>query len=276
MTRTLTPFTGVPRGARLLLTLSLLTCIGVGAWAFVRPGGSNAPTAELSQQSVSAHGSSARNLALQPAAHGLGRRLGQRFLKPGREVSVLTGTLSVGSDSRHVVIRRVQDEGGERVEVNVAGRGAHLTWDAVGGTSQAGSPEDAGEAALAERLALDGPDQFVLAQLRGASYLVVARNVRADEGGGDDYAGPFQDVVRVGEPARQEGAAPAWRLYYINTVTGLLDKVVTEEGGERVEAVLSNWVEHGGEWQPSRVTWSKGGQAIMELIVANASHGPKQ
>lgn len=276
MKHPLTYFSGGLRGARFLLTLSLLTILGAGAWAVTRPFVSGAPTVQVSQDSVSALDLRARNLALQPLARGLGRRLGQRFLKPGREVSVISGTLKVGSDSRHLVVRRVQAEGGERVEVNVAGRGTPLTWDAVGGTSRAGSPADAEGAALAARLALDAPDQFVLAQLRGASYAVVARNVRADEGGGEAYAGPLDDVVRVVEPGGQEGSAPAWRLYYINSVTGLLDKVVSEEAGEKVEAVLSGWAEHGGEWQPSRVIWSRGGQVFMELTVANAAHGPKQ
>ena len=189
---------------------------------------------------------------------------------------MLEGTLTEGSDSRRVIVRRVQDEAGEQVEVHVAGQGAPLTWDAAGGVTRAGRPPDAGAVALAERIALDGPDQFVLAQLRGASYTVLARGVRADEGGAEDYAGPLYDVVRVGEPSREEGSAPAWRLYYIDTKTGLLDKVVTEEGGERVEAMLTEWVERGGEWQPSRITWSRQGQVFMELAVTNAAHGPKQ
>lgn len=219
---------------------------------------------------------SGRNLALQPAALGLGRRLGQRFLKKGREVTVLEGTLTTNGDGRRVIVRRVQDNAGEQVEVHVAGTGAPLTWDAVNGTSRAGHPADAEAAALAGRIALDGPDQFVLAQLRGASYTVVARGVRADEGGADDYSGPLYDVVRVGEPAREGGQAPAWRLYYIDAKTGLLDKVVSEEGGERVEAVLTGWAEREGEWQPARITWSKQGQVFMELAVTNAAHGPKQ
>ncbi|MFL6255317.1 MAG: hypothetical protein ACJ74T_09850 [Pyrinomonadaceae bacterium] len=217
-----------------------------------------------------------RNLALQPAALGLGRKLGQRFLKAGREVTVLEGALTQGSDSRRVVVHRVQDDAGERVEVTVAGGGAPLTWDAIDGAVQAGRPADAEETALAKRIALDGPDQFVLAQLRGASYTVVGRSVRADEGGGEGYAGPLYDVVRVGEPARVEGSAPAWRLYYLDTKTGLLDRVATEEGGERVEAALMGWVEREGEWQPSHITWSRQGQVFMELAVTNAAHGPKQ
>ena len=268
--------TSLAGGARPLLVLSLLIALGAGAWAAARALATEAPAGAARQSGGTAPAARGRNLALQPAALGLGRKLGRRFMKPGREVSVLHGTLTVGSDSRQAVIRRVQDGAGERIEVTVAGRGAPLVWDAVNGTSRAGSPADDEAAALASRLALDSPDQFVLAQLRGASYLVVAHSVRADVGGAEGYSGPLHDVVRVGEPGRGEGAPPAWRLYHLNTATGLLDKVVSEEGGERIEAVFSGWAEHGGEWQPGRVTWSRGGQTFMELALTNAAHGPQQ
>ena len=269
-------FAGVSRRRRLLLIACLLSAVGAGVWAMVRPAGRRLLPEQEALASPRAAKGRGRNVALQPAALALGRRLGQRFLKAGREVSVLEGTLTTGADSRRVVVRRTQDDGGEEVEIQVAGRGAPLTWDAANGVFQAGRPADAEAADLAGRLALDAPDQFVLAQLRGAGYLVVARNVRADEGGGEDYTGPLQDVVRVGEPGRREGEPPAWRLYYINSATGLLDKVVSGEGGGRVEAVLSGWAEHAGELQPSRVTWSRQGQVFMELSLTNVVHGPKQ
>lgn len=277
MLRSIKPSAGTSRGVLSLSALCLLAALCAGAWVLARGGGAAVPTGSASAQGgPPAPEAGSRNLALQPAALGLGRRLGQRFLKSGREVSVLEGTLTEGSESRRVVVRRVQDGRGERVEVTVAGRGAPVTWDAANGAFQGGRPGGAEASALAARLALDAPDQFVLAQLRGASYTVVARNVRADEGGAGGYSGPLHDVVRVGEPAREEGAPPVWRLYYVNSETGLLDKVVSEEGGERVEAALSGWREHAGEWQPSRVTWSRGGQTFMDLALTNAAHGPKQ
>lgn len=257
-------------GACLLLVLCSV------AWVIARVGGTRPLSEQVARLSSPTARNRSRNLALQPAALGLGRRLGHRFLKPGREVTVLEGTLTTGADSRRVVVRRTQDEAGERVEVTVIGTGAPFTWDASGGTSRAGRPTDPEAAALAGRIALDGPDQFVLAQLRGASYLVVARNVRTDESGADTYSGPLHDVVRIGEPAHADGAPSAWRLYYLNTQTGLLDKVVSEEEGEWVEAALTGWAERGGEWQPSRITWSKGGEVFMEFAITNAAHGLRQ
>lgn len=260
-----------------LFALCLSAALVTGAWTLIRFGGTPASAQEVHQgRRPVVRPARGRNLALQPTARGLDSRLGQRFLKAGREVSVSEGTLTTGAESRRVVVRRVQEEGGEQVEVRADGRGAPVIWDAVNGASQSGQPVDAETAAMAERIARDAPDQFVLAQLRGASYIVVARNVRADKGGEDGYSGPLHDIVRVSEPSRGEGEPSAWRLYYVNTETGLLDKVAYDESGERVEAVLSDWAEHAGELQPTRITWSRQGQVFMELALTNVTHGPQQ
>lgn len=223
-----------------------------------------------------AAGGRARNVSLQPEALKLGRRLGKRFAAKGREATRLEGTLTVKGETRRVVIDRRQEAEGEVVEVSLAGSGGPLTWEAARGVLTAAGAPNADEAALAERIALDAPEQFVLAQLGGAAYQVVARDVREDEGGGDAYAGPLYDVVRVSMPARASGPAPAWRLYHLNTSTGLLDKVVYEEGGERIEAAISGWAAHAGELQPSKIVWSRRGQVFMVLAVGNVAHGPKR
>ncbi len=269
-----------PRGVKILFFVLVLTlglsALTAAALSRRAGGGSGSPSSPAAASTIqTSRGSRGFNLALRPEALKLGRRLGRRFLGAGREVSVLAGTLTAGSDSRHVVIRRVRGEGDERVEVTLAGKG-RLTWDAEQGALSAGRPADAETRAVVERLALDGADQFVLAQTRGASYHTVARQARPDEGGSDGYAGPLYDLVRVGEPRREGDGGPAsgWRLYYVNAATGLPEKVVSEEGGERIEAALSGWVERAGEFEPSRITWTSQGQTLMELTVTNVAHGP--
>jgi hypothetical protein len=233
----------------------------------------------MPQGNPKVHRSRTRNLALRPEAQSFLRRVGRRFTEAGREVSVLVGTLSVGADRKPVRIRRLQDEGGERVEVSLGGGHDALSWDADGGPLSSGTKADDAQRALLERLVMDSPDQFALAQLRGASYYTVARGVRpTDDGGADGYNGPLYDVVRVGEPARGDGRgwASAWRLYHVNTATGFIEKILSEDEGAVVEAVLSGWDTHAGEALPSRVTWTRGGQVFMELNLNNVTHGPRQ
>jgi hypothetical protein len=256
-----------------LSTLAVIARVRRSAGAAEQP-----PLPDASSTAQQARRSRGRNLSLQPEALKLGRRLGRRFREAGREVSVLSGTLAFGGESRSLIIRRAQGETGESLEVALGGGGAPHTWDDRGGARRSGRAAEGEERLLVERLALDSPDQFMLAQLRGASYYTVARNVRPEEAGGsDDYAGPLWDVVRVSEPGASENRPQSpWRLYYVNRSTGLIDRVVSQEGGETVTAEMSGWVERGGESIPTHITWRRNGSTVMELTLNNMSHGPRQ
>lgn len=98
------------------------------------------------------------------------------------------------------------------------------------------------------------------------------RNLRPDDAG-DDYAGPVWDVVRVDDPEPDEHKRPlsSWRLYYLNHATGLIDKVVSEVHGERIEAQLSEWTNRNGEKFPGTITWSSSGEVLMSFNLINVS-----
>ena len=223
--------------------------------------------------------STTRNLSLQPEALKLSRTLGQRFTNSHREVSVLSGTLTMGTDRQPIQIQRHQNDRGERVEVAIGGRSNSLSWSNEEGAKSSDRTASENERMLIERLALDSVDQFVLAQLRGASYYTVARNVMpAEAGGADDYRGPVWDIIRVDDPETDVQKQPfsKWRLYYLNTQTGLIDKVISEVHGERFETNFAGWTDEGGEKFPTRITWTRLGQTIMEFTLANFAHHPQQ
>jgi hypothetical protein len=217
-------------------------------------------------------------LALQPEAEKLRRRLGRRFLAPGREVSVLAGALTLGSERYTAQITRSQDDDDERVMIVLNG-GQALTWSGLNGALSDGAAAEGSLRSLVERLALDSPDQFILAQLRGSAYYTVARMVRPQEAGdSDNYTGPLWNVVRVSEPTglTQNKPRSPWRLYYINTATGLIDKVISEEQGQTIVAEISGWVAQNGEQIPTRISWTVNKQVIMEFSLTNVSLGPRQ
>jgi hypothetical protein len=210
----------------------------------------------------------ARNLSLQPEAFRLSRRLGARFTRNMRATTTITGTLIAGSSPQMVTIIHRQTDGGESVDIAIGER--VLTWrDTEGVRGTPNSPTES-ERLLTERLILDSPDQFVLAQLRGASYHTVARNVRADVGGSDGYTGPLWDLIRVEEPATEERVRPlsTWRLYCINVRTGLIDKIVSELEGATIEANLLEWIDRSGEKVPSQIIWKRGEETILEFRLA--------
>jgi hypothetical protein len=159
------------------------------------------------------------------------------------------------------------------VEIAIAGRQALLTWHAAEGALSSGAPVTGSDRTLIERLVLDSPDQFVLAQLRGASYYTVAQNVRPDRAG-DNYTGPLWNIVRVDDPQRdeQKRAESPWRLYYINATTGLIDRVVCQLRGETIAAEISGWTDQNGEKVPSQITWTHQGQTVMQYRLTNFSH----
>lgn len=239
------------------------------------------PSAPVKIQSAQTKGEKAktsgpRNLSLQPEAFNMGCRLGARFAAGKREKSVLVGTLTVGSERRTVQTIRTQTEDGEQVEIKIAGSATSLTWDKGQGALSSGSRASGSDRELIERLVLDSPDQFVLAQLRGASYYTVAYNVRPVNAG-DKYAGPLWNIVRVNDPEPDEAKRPQsrWRLYYINVATGLIGRIESEVGGQRIVAAISGWTNQDGEKVPTEITWTGQGQTLMQYSLTNFSHAEK-
>ncbi|MBZ5555629.1 MAG: hypothetical protein LAO21_23225 [Acidobacteriia bacterium] len=207
------------------------------------------------------------------------RRLGKRFNAAGLEKSTLTGFLTMGNERSHIRIVRTQGDDGEQVALAFGGGQPTLLWTRNDGVLSNGARAVGDERGLVERIVLDSPDQFIQAQLSGASYFTVARNVRPHEAGDSPtYTGPTWDIVRIGEPQAllQNKPLSPWRLYYINHSTGLIDKVISQEQGGAIVAEFGGWVNDGGELEPTLIRWTRGGQVVMELSLNNIGHGPRQ
>lgn len=217
-------------------------------------------------------------LSLQPEADRFRHRLGQRFNQSGHEHARIIGVLTVGTQQFQARIDRTQDDDGEQVEISLNGGGGSLTWNEKDGARSNGRNAIGIERSLIERLVLDSPDEFVLAQMRGASYYTVARNVIPEEAGGEEnYSGPAWNIVRIDESQTPSPSQPqsTWRLYYINNSTGLIDKVISREQGDTMTADISGWAKDGTEAVPTHTRWTLGGQVVMEFLVTNVAHGPK-
>ena len=211
-----------------------------------------------------------RNLVLQPEAAAVNRKLGNRFRSDNGR-SVLVGTITIGSDRQPVTIIRTLTDTGEAVELNLTG-GTFIWTEAEGIKKAVGAAASEAERLAIERLVFDSPDEFVLAQLRGASYQTVMRNLRPTDAT-DDYSGPLWTMVRVNDPQINESAKPKspWRLYFINSISGLIDRVESDLDGQRVEASILQWTEQNGERVPSHIRWTMNGQTLMEFELSSAS-----
>ncbi|NOT60786.1 MAG: hypothetical protein HOP19_11255 [Acidobacteria bacterium] len=222
-------------------------------------------------------------LALQPQADKFRRLIGQRFSQSGREVATIIGSAVIGTERYQVRMVRSQDDDDERIAILLNGNQASLTWSGQEGARSGSNAITGTLRKLVERLALDSPDQFVLAQLRGASYFTVAKNVRPT-GIANNYAGPIWNIIRVTEPtvnprrpttqiAKPESLS---RLYFTNVNTGLIDKVVSQEADGAITAEFSSWSNQNGEAAPGKITWKKGNEVVMEFTLTNVSHSAKQ
>jgi hypothetical protein len=227
-------------------------------------------SAQTTSQSRTA--SRKRNLSLQPEAWKLARKVGARFLADEAKTSVVSGSLTIGSEVRTMQVKRAQTQDGESVEIQVAGSPAPLTWDAKQGGIASGQNAKGSERALIERLVFDSPDQFVLMQCRGASYYTVAQAVRPVNAP-DGYEGPLWTIVRVDDPEQDQAKKPEsrWRLYYLNTSTGLIDRIESEVPGQRIVAEISSWIEQNGEKVPAQIVWTRDGQTLMRYSLTNFS-----
>lgn len=264
----------MPARAKTFMSALLIGLVACGAAALLVAAARRTidkPNLITQSQASAGKTRSRRNLSLQPEALKLARQLGPRFLNDDKKTSVLVGTLTIGLETKTMQMIRQQSEDGERVEIRVAGSPA-LSWDAKQGGLAAHQQANRSERQLIERLVFDSPDQFVLMQLRGASYYTVARSVRPLDAS-DGYDGPLWTIVRVDDPERDEAKKPAsrWRLYYLNTVTGLIDRIESEVDGRRIVAEFSSWTEQNGEKVPAQIVWTQDGQTLMQYSLTNFS-----
>ena len=260
-----------------LLYAVIVTLVATGTLALLADraealGGKNGQSVTVQTSTEIEKVPTSKNLSLQPQALKVARRLGARFLDRKPTTSLVVATLKIGSEARMMQMTRRQAQDGESVEIAIEGSPSPLTWDARRGGVTSGRQPDPAERELIERLVYDSPDQFVLMQLRGASYYTVARAVRP-VGAPDGYDGPLWTIVRTDDPEQDEAKKPAsrWRLYYINTATGLIDRIESEVEGQRIVAEISSWTEQNGEKVPAQIVWSRDGQKLMQYNLTSFS-----
>ena len=259
--------------AKTLLCALVIALIACGTTALLVTRATGRDAKELIAQTPTQARTASRlsNLSLQPEALKLARNLGTRFLADETKTSVVSGTLTIGSEARTMQMTRTQTADGESVDIGVAGL-APLTWNAKQGGIASVGQATGSERELIERLVFDSPDQFVLMQLRGASYYTVARAARPVDAP-DGYDGPLWTIVRVDDPEQDTTKKPAsrWRLYYLNTATGLIDRIESEVEGQRIMAEIASWTEQNGEKVPAQIVWTRDGQPVMQYKLTNFS-----
>src|SRR5690349_14121938 len=126
--------------------LFILTLAGISITLVIKAG-SNVPTSgsaiEIFEPLAPVVQKPSRNhlhnlLSLQPQASRMRRKLGQRYVNPGREISVVVGQLTVGNERHSSRITRTQGDGGEQVRIELDGTAETLRWTPKDGAKLAG------------------------------------------------------------------------------------------------------------------------------------------
>lgn len=258
------------RRSKTVLSVVVLGIAAIAASAFLVTRATTEPSKLQDPAPATQDRTTQRSLVLQPEAFRVGRQLGKRFERVGSAATTSVGKLTSSGSQQPVTIVRRRTEVGETAEFAIGTR--TLTWSDHEGIKAVVGIATPAERLLAERLLLDSPDQFVLAQLSGASYFTMARNVRADDAI-DGQPGPSWTQVRVSysESDQNRRSTSSWRIFYINSATGLIDRIVSELNGRTVEARIVRWIEEDGEKFPAHITWSADGETILDYQLSTVS-----
>ena len=183
---------------KIIITIVVSAAVGMTLLvAYAKTSGKRSRSLVLASQTLQGSAANGENgpgemdLASQPEAFKLSRRIGgNRFKARSASDLNVSGVVTTGTAQQNIQLTRQKTASGERVKLFTPDSTVALEWEAASGVSDASKTSNAEKGAEFERLIFDSVDQFILAQLRGASYYVVARNVRPDNAP-DDYVGPL-------------------------------------------------------------------------------------
>ena len=175
--------------------------------------------------------------------------LGNRFESPAQGRSMVTATLtrSKGEPRQFTIIRELPDK--LRIEETVLTTQRTIGHDGNRPWARAGSLS-AEDLLLIETIVRDSVEHFIAGQARGDATFHLGDMFRADDGSNQNYDGPFHDILRVDDAFETpEGTKTRPTLFYLNSRTGLLEKIVYEREEGRIE------VECFRSTKPDQVGW---------------------
>ena len=198
--------------------------------------------------------------------------LGNRFESPAQGRSIVTATLtrSKGEPRQFTITRELPDK--VRIEELTTqwtiGHDGNRPWARAGSLSE----EDL---RLIETLVRDSVEHFIAGQARGDATFHLGDMFRADDGSNQNYDGPFHDILRVDDAFETaEGTKTRPTLFYLNSRTGLLEKIVYERGEGKIEVEFGEWLTITSQKTPGRITWKENGSVTNQLVITQLAFSP--
>ena len=200
--------------------------------------------------------------------------LGNRFESPAQGRSIMTATFmrSKGEPRQFTIIRELPDK--LRIEETVLttqrtiGHDGNRPWARTGSLSE----EDL---RLIETLVRDSVEHFIAGQARGDATFHLGDMFRADDGSNQNYEGPFHDILRVDDAFETlEGTKTRPTLFYLNSRTGLLEKIAYEREEGKIEVEFREWITIANQKTPGRITWKENGSVTNQLVITQVAFSP--
>jgi len=205
--------------------------------------------------------------------------LGNRLEKPGKERSMLAGTLNRANEELVVFAAILEFPDRLRITMQSGPQSRTIVFDGQTARTIDGSLTSA-EKDLIESLVYDTAEHFFSAQTEGAATRHLGNHFRTDDGSTANYAGPLYDVfsmidlVKVTPDTRSQG-----KFYCFNSETHLLEKVhyQTLRSGApvEVETHISGWRGTGDQQVATRVIRKENTQQVFVLTITSATLGPR-
>ena len=200
--------------------------------------------------------------------------LGNRFESPaqGRSIMTATFTRSKGEPRQFTIIRELPDK------LRIEETGLTTQWtighDGNRPWARAGSPS-AEDLRLIETIMRDSMEHFIAGQARGDATFHLGDMFRADDGSNENYTGPFHDILRVDDAFETpEGTKTRPTLFYLNSRTGLLEKIVYEREEGKIEVQFGEWITIANQKTPGRIIWKENGSVTNQLVITQVAFSP--
>jgi hypothetical protein len=200
--------------------------------------------------------------------------LGNRFESPaqGRSIVTATFTRSKGEPRQFTIIRELPDK--LRIEETVLTTQRTIGHDGNRPWSRAGSLS-VEDLRLIETIVRDSVEHFIAGQTRGDATLHLGDMFRADDGSNQNYDGPFHDILRVDDAFETpEGKKTRPTLFYLNSRTALLEKIVYEREEGRIEVEFGDWITIANQKTPGRIVWKENGSVTNQLVITHVAFSP--
>jgi len=260
----------------LLLTAVSVSAVGFAASGIVRR--SPAAAAKLDIQQNQPNASRSRGyLNRSRLAPRLVRNLtalGNRLEKPGKERVTITGELRSSSDLQvRELTATLEFPDKLRLGIQNDHQNRLITFDKQEIKEQT-APD---ELDLIESLTYDSAEHFFNAQMQGNAMRFLGSRFRTDDGSTPAYSGPYYDIYKIADRIDAAGEERAAKLYYFNSETLLLERVIyviNRNGAEiNIETKLSDWRDEDGQKMAHRIERLENDKSVFVLTIRSAQFG---